>query len=291
MNTIRLLLELIYDISYFIMPIFIVLLVFNSGVSEHPKTIIHTVKTNLGYFSRLVLFNNIILPVIVWLILRVIPIDPVYVIGFVILFLCAGASTVIAFVQSTQHTITYAVSTMILLTLSTVIILPILLPVMIDGAEISSFDLVGSLVASIVIPLASGSALRLFFEPFAVRINPYTLKAQKILMNIAIYGMMLGLLPELVQLIGRGVITTSVLIIVLSAISGFIIEYKNPDKAMQLTSGFAAGQRNGAVAFAVVINNFSDPTIFLTIAITSMISTVMFSAVSSYMGKLKLKEA
>lgn len=110
-------------------------------------------------------------------------------------------------------------------------------------------------------------------------------------MNIAIYGMMLGLLPELVQLIGRGVITTSVLIIVLSAISGFIIEYKNPDKAMQLTSGFAAGQRNGAVAFAVVINNFSDPTIFLTIAITSMISTVMFSAVSSYMGKLKLKEA
>ncbi|MCC5895488.1 MAG: hypothetical protein JJU16_08530 [Alkalibacterium sp.] len=291
MNTILSLLDLIYDASYLIMPIFIVLLVFNSGISEHPKTIFETIKTNWGYFLRLVLFNNIALPVLLWVLLQFIPIDPVYTIGFVILFLCAGASTVIAFVQSTQNKITYAVTTMILLTLSTVVILPILLPLMIDGAEITSSELVGSLVASIVIPLAVGSALRLFIEDVAIKIKPFTLKTQKILMNIAVYGMMLGLFPELVQLVGSGVITTSIVIILSSAFVGYMIEMKNPDKAMQLTSLFAAGQRNGAVAFAVVINNFADPTIFLTIAITTMISTVLFSAVSSYMGKLSLKKA
>lgn len=291
MNGIRQVLDLIYDLSYFIMPIFIVLLVFNSGISEHPKTILLTVKKNWAYFLRLILFNNIVLPLLIWFILQFIPIAPVYGIGFIILFLCAGASTVIAFVQSTNNKITYAVTTMILLTLSTVVILPILLPIMIEGAEITSRDLVGSLVASIVVPLASGSAMRLFFEKFALKIKPFTLKAQKIIMNIAIYGMMLGLLPELVQLVGSGVISTSIVIILSAALVGFLIEYKNPDKAMQLTSGFAAGQRNGAVAFAVVINNFSDPTIFLTIAITTMISTVLFSTVSSYMGKLSIKEA
>lgn len=291
MNTIRIVLDSIYNVSYFIMPLFIVLLVFNSGISEHPKTIIKTVKMNWAYFFRLILFNNIVLPILLWAVLQFVPIDPIYAIGFVILFLCAGASTVIAFVQATNNKITYAVTTMILLTLSTVVILPILLPVMIEGAEITSFDLVGSLVASIVIPLASGSALRLLFEESAVRIKPYTLKAQKIFMNIAVYGMMIGLLPDLVQLIGNGLITTSILFILFSALAGFLIEFKNPDKAMQLTAGFAAGQRNGAVAFAVVINNFSDPTIFLTIAITTMISTVLFSTVSSYMGKLNLKEA
>lgn len=226
-----------------------------------------------------------------WLVLRLVPIEPVYAIGFVILFLCAGASTVIAFVQSAQHKITYAVTTMILLTLSTVIILPILLPIMIDGVDITSVDLIGSLVASIVIPLAAGSALRLSFEDFAVKIKPFTLKIQKIMMNIAVYGMMLGLLPELIQLVGSGVITTSIVIILGSAFIGYIIECTNSNKAMQLTAMFAAGQRNGAVAFAVVINNFSDPTIFLTIAITTMISTVVFSSVSSYMGKLNLKQA
>ena len=86
-------------------------------------------------------------------------------------------------------------------------------------------------------------------------------------------------------------ITSSILVVLLSAGIGYLIESKNPDRAMQLTSGSAGGQRNGAVAFAVVLNNFSDPGIFLTIAVTTMISTVLFSALSTYMGKSRLKEA
>lgn len=291
MNVINGVLNVIYNVSYFTMPIFILLLVFNSGLSEHPKTILKTVKDNWGFFLRLVAFNNVILPLILWQLLRIIPIDPVYSGAFVILFLCAGASTVIAFVQETGEKITYAVSTMILLTLSTVLILPILLPRMIEGVEITSLDLIGSLIASILLPLSAGSFMRLFFEDLALNIKPYTLKTQKVMMNIAVYGMMLGLLPELVQLIGSGVITSSILIVLASAVIGYLIEMKNPDRAMQLTSGFAGGQRNGAVAFAVVLNNFSDPGIFLTIAVTTMISTVLFSALSTYMGKSRLKEA
>ena len=193
--------------------------------------------------------------------------------------------------QETGEKITYAVSTMILLTLSTVLILPILLPIMIEGVEITSLDLVGSLITSILLPLSAGSFMRLFFEDLALNVKPYTLKTQKVMMNIAVYGMMLGLLPELVQLIGSGVITSSILIVLASAVIGYLIEMKNPDRAMQLTSGFAGGQRNGAVAFAVVLNNFSNPGIFLTIAVTTMISTVLFSALSTYMGKSRLKEA
>lgn len=290
MNVVTQVLNTVYEISYFIMPLFIVLLVFNSGMSEHPKTIVSTVKHNWPYFFRLVVLNNLLIPLALWLVLRLLPLDPTYAVGLMILFLCAGASTVIAFVQDSRNQSVYAVSSMILLTLSTVLFLPLLLPIMIEGAEITSLDLVRSLILSILVPLSIGSAMRIFFKQLSEQIRPYALKLQKITMKVAIYGMMIGLLPELVNLIGSGVIVTSIGIVVTASMVGFIMEYFNANEAMRITSGFTSGQRNGAVAYAVVINNFSDPSVLLTIAVATTLSTVIFSMLSSYMGKIKLEK-
>ncbi|MCC5889259.1 MAG: hypothetical protein JJU01_01740 [Alkalibacterium sp.] len=291
MNTVTNVLNMVYQVSYFIMPLFIVLLVFNSGMSEHPRTILSTVRHNWSYFLRLILLNNLLIPLGLWLILRLMPIESNYAIGLMILFLCAGASTVIAFVQATHNQTVFAVSSMILLTLSTVVFLPILLPFMIEGAEITSFDLVGSLVSSILLPLSAGSVMRLLFTDLSSRIRPYALKLQKTTMTLAIYGMMIGLLPELISLIGSGVIVSSIGIVAVASVIGFVMEYSNTNEAMRITSGFTSGQRNGAVAYAVVINNFSDPSVLLTIAVATTISTVVFSMLSNYMGKVKLEEA
>lgn len=291
MDTLTQLLNTVYQVSYFIMPLFIILLVFNSGMSEHPKTIVSTVRHNWSYFLRLILLNNLLIPSGLWLFLRLMPLESQYAVGLLILFLCAGASTVIAFVQSTGNQTVYAVSSMIVLTLSSVIFLPVLLPFMIDGAEITSVDLVGSLVSSILIPLSAGSAMRIFFTQFTGRIRPFALSLQKVTMNIAIYGMIIGLLPELISLIGSGVIISSMGIVVGASAVGFIMEYFNSNEAMRITSGFTSGQRNGAVAYAVVINNFSDPSVLLTIAVATTMSTVMFSMLSNYIGNVKLEEA
>lgn len=291
MDSLTQLLNTVYQVSYFIMPLFIILLVFNSGMSEHPKTIVSTVRHNWSYFLRLILLNNLLIPSALWLLLRIMPLDSQYAIGLLILFLCAGASTVIAFVQATGNQTVYAVSSMIVLTLSTVIFLPVLLPFMIDGAEITSVDLVGSLVSSILIPLSAGSAMRIFFKQFSRRIRPFALRLQKLAMNIAIYGMIIGLLPELISLLGSGVIVSSIGIVVSTSAVGFMMEYFNSNESMRITSGFTSGQRNGAVAYAVVINNFSDPSVLLTIAVATTMSTVMFSMLSNYMGKVKLEEA
>ena len=274
-----------YDISSFAMPIFIFVFVFNSGLSEHPKTIFLTAKENWGFYLRLIIYNNILLPIGVWLVLQWLPIDPLYTNGLTIFFLTAGASTVIAFMMEVKLRSTYAVTSMILLTFMTVLVIPILLPFMIEGASITSFELVQSLVTSILLPLLIGMGLRLFFESFVDTIRPFILKAQKILLNVAIYGMMIGLIPELIQLIGSGVVVTGVGLVVLAFLGGYLIEVKNSSQSMKLTSGFVGGQKNGAVTFAVAINNFSDPNMILIIAVIGALSTVIFSMMSTYIGK------
>lgn len=284
MSILTAIVDIMYQISQFVMPIFIFILVFNAGMSERPRTILSTLKKDWKFFLRLVLFNNIFLPVAVWFILQFLPLDPSYANAFIVLFLTSGASITIAFVQLTGEEVKYAVTSVLLLTFMTILIVPILLPMLIVGAEISSVDLVSNMLFSILLPLALGVLFRLISEDTAVKIGPYVQKAQGITMNIAIYGMIPSLFPQLVNLVGSGAILTSFAILVFAFGGGYLLEMKSGNQAKQWTASFASGQRNGAVAFSIVINNFTDPNLLLATAVITTIGTVMFVQIAKYIG-------
>jgi BASS family bile acid:Na+ symporter len=290
MSTITTILDFIYQVSQFFMPIFIFVLVFNAGMTEHPKTIISTMQEDWKFFLRLVLYNNLFLPIAVWFILQFLPVDPVFANALIITFMTAGASTIIVFVQMTGEEIKYAVATMILLTTLTIIIVPVLLPVLIVGANVSPMELVSGLLTSVILPLVLGIALRVISSDTADKIAPYVQKIQTITMNIAIYGMIIGLLPQLIGLIGRGVILTGTILLLLAFGGGYLLEIKNDDKAEQWTSAFAGGQVNGAVAFSIVLSNFSNQNLLLAVAVISTIGTVIFTQIAKYINNGKETE-
>lgn len=277
-------LDFIYQVSQFVMPIFIFVLVFNAGMTEHPKTILSIMKEDWKFFLRLVLYNNLFLPLAVWFILQFLPLDPNFANALIIIFLTSGASTIIAFVQLTGEKMRYAVATMLLLTTVTIIAVPILLPMLIVGAEISPIALINSLLPSVVLPLVLGIAVRLISKSFSDKIRPYVQITQKIAMNIAIYGTVIGLLPQLVDLIGSGVILTGMLFVVLGFGGGYLMEIKNDDQSEIWTSSFAGGQKNGAVAISIVLTNFTDPDILLTVAVITALGTIVLTQVAKYIG-------
>lgn len=279
------LLQIIRNIASFVLPFFIFLIVFNAGNSEKPQTLFKTIREEWKFFLRLIVFNNLFVPLAVWLILQAIPIAPPFENGLLILFLSAGAPTIIMFVSTANEDTKYATTAMVLLTFTTVIFLPILLPLLVTGAEITMGDLVGNLITSILIPLVIGSLVRIFFENFTVKMRPYLKKLQQVLMNIAIYGLIIGYIPQVIEIIGSGMIVTGLSFVLLGFGAGYVLEKKNENRAIQLTSGFAAGQRNASVAFSVAINNFSSPEIFLTIAIISTVATAILNNLAMYMNK------
>lgn len=189
------------------------------------------------------------------------------------------------FVSTANEDTKYATTAMVLLTFTTVIFLPILLPLLVTGAEITMGDLVGNLITSILIPLVIGSLVRIIFENFTVKMRPYLKKLQQVLMNIAIYGLTIGYIPQVIEIIGSGMIATGLFFVLLGFAAGYILEKKNENRAIQLTSGFATGQRNASVAFSVAINNFSSPEIFLTIAIISTVATAILNNLAMYINK------
>ena len=291
MSILSTLINILYQISQFMMPIFIFILVFNTGMSESPKTIFLTLKREWTYFLRLVVYNNIILPVAVWLVLQFIPLDPSYANAFIVLFLASGAPILIMFVQLTGEEIKYAVSSVLLLIFSTIVIVPILLPLLIVGAEITPMDLVSNMIFSILLPLILGVIFRMMAEDTAQKIGPHVQTAQKVTMNIAIYGMLPQLFPQLVDLFGSGVILTGFALIGLVFGGGYFMGMKSGNKVKQWTASFSAGQRNGAIAFSIVLNNFADPDLFVATAVITSIATVLFVQGAKYIGNKQTETA
>lgn len=275
--------DFIFAFSQFIMPFFIFVLIFNAGMSEHPKTIWETMNKNKAFYFKLMLYANIFIPVVVSLALNFTGLADAYKNGIIILFTTAGASTVIVFMQQANEKVSYAVTSMILLTLVTVMVSPILLPIFIHGVTINPLNLLGDMVTSILIPLLLGMSIQTFFSNFVSKIRPISLFLQKQFMMVAIYGTLLGLTPDLIGLIGTGVISIGVAITILAFLGGYVIQTQNASNAMKYTSAFVGGQRNGAVAFSIALTNFSDSDLILTIGIVTSLSTIIFTYIANYL--------
>lgn len=278
----------IYSVGQFFLPIFISILLYSSGSAERPEVVGRMVKAEWKFYIKQILLNNILIPILIWGLLLLIPIDPLFKIAFTIFFLASGAPILIAYAQLSGEKVVYAVGDMVLLTVTTIIFTPLLLPLLIPGANVSMISLIGGLLTSVVLPLVIGVLMRTFFEDFTLKIKPYVGLAQKYAMYISIYGVIIGMIPQLLSVVGSGMIITGIVLELLTFFIGGLVEYRS-SSAKRVTSMFASGQRNGSIAFSVVLSNFNHPMIFLTVALTVAISNLIFSETAKFMGKRKLK--
>ena len=174
---------------------------------------------------------------------------------------------------------------MVILMFQTVISVPLLLPLLISGTSVTSIQILQGMLTTVILPLIIGIITRLFWSTLVLKIRPILLKAQAILMNIAVYGMLIGLLPELIKLVGSGVILTGIVLIILSFIGGWLIEGRTTNFAKRYSFAFSSGQRNAAIAFSIALSNFADPKIIIAMNVVSAISTMVLNFISQRIGK------
>lgn len=266
-DLIQSLIEVIAQITAFITPIFVFIVCFNSGMSQHPKNVWETAKENIGYYSRVILASNIIYPLFVWGLMAVLPFPEFFKLGVLVFFICAGAPIVISFTQSAGNTSLYATAGMIIQLIASILIIPILLPLMVGGVEINMGILIWNLVKTVVIPLILGFILVVYWETLIPRIRPTVAKLQKLTMDIVIYGTLIRNIPNIIDLVGEFAILTGIILVYLAFYFGYWAERKNPNTAMRETTAFSIGQRNFAIASVIAMTNFPPEVMLATVIV------------------------
>jgi BASS family bile acid:Na+ symporter len=232
-----------------------------------------------GLVARAVLANYVCVPAATVGLLVLFGAQPMVAAGFLILAACPGAPYGPPVVAIAKGNVPVAVGLMLVLAGSSAILAPVLLyyllPVVSEGGnlKVDATRIVGTLLATQLLPLGVGVALRQWRPTLANRLQNPAILAGKVL-NLAAVGLILATqFPLLAEIRPRGLAGMLALLIA-SWAAGWLLG--GPDPAIRRTMTLTTSQRNVGVGLVIAAGAFGG-----TAALTAALAYGLFAIVGS----------
>jgi predicted Na+-dependent transporter len=217
------------------------------------------------------LLNFVFAPAVALGLTLVLSLDTPLMVGLVLVSTAAGAPFLPKLVQVAKADVAGAVGLMVILMVTTVVFLPIVLPILLTGVEVSPWDIARSLIVLMLLPLGAGLFIRsrygTVFEPLRQTLAQ---SANISLILLAVLGIAMNF-QSMLDLVGsRGLIAIVLLILVL-VVAGQLVG--GPVLAL------ATGQRNISAALLIAGQNFGiDVVTYIIVASLLSLVTLFVSA-------------
>jgi len=248
--------------------LFVVATMLSMGLALNVSQLVEPLKKPL-LVANVIITNFVLIPLATLLLVSIIPVDEGTKIGLLILSLAAGAPFTPKLAEIAKGDTALATAVMLLLMVSTVVILPIGLPMMLSGdIQIDSLSIAKSLIIMMIIPLVIGLLIKIKSESFAAVWQGRMVKFS----NISLFAVIILLTilngKALLAVIGYGLVAV-VLFMGISLFIGYLVGGKFYHK--RVVSALSAGQRNVSAALVVAAQNFDDPEVTVIIIAVSII--------------------
>jgi len=230
--------------------------------------------------------NFVVVPILVLLIVWILPLSEGLQIGLILVGLAAGAPFLPKLVQVAKGDMAFTAGLMVLLMVATVIYLPIVLPFVLKGVQISPWEIAKSLILLMLIPLGIALLIRARYEEAAKGLIPTMAMATNLSLVVLFIGYFVAYFSEIIGVIGTGGILAAILLVIGAAVVGFLLGGKSMDTKKVLALG--TGQRNLAAAFAVATSNFAaNPEVLVEIMVVSLIGLAILMVIAGQLGRNK----
>jgi BASS family bile acid:Na+ symporter len=196
--------------------------------------------------------------------------------------MAAGAPFLPKLVQVAKGNTAFSVGLMVLLMVVTIVFLPIVLPLMLQGVEVNPFDIAQSLIVMMLIPLAIGLFIKARYEDSAEKIRPTFAMAANIgILVLIILGVVLNF-EAMIDLVGSLGILAALIFLLIAIGSGYLLG--GSDRNIKSVMALGTGQRNISAAIVVAAQNF-DSDVLTYILVFSLIGFVLLFPVAGELGK------
>jgi len=141
-----------------------------------------------------VLWAFVLCPALAWGLTRLIPLTPAYAMGLILLGLAPCAPLLPMMADKARGDLNYAATFILLASAGTVIYMPVMVPVMVQGLTVSAWAVAKPLLVLVVIPLVIGVIVQNLWAATADRIQPFVKKVTGIdtilmlILVVIIYG-------------------------------------------------------------------------------------------------------
>jgi len=238
--------------------------------------------------TRLVLLslaaNFIIVPLLVLVIVRVIPLPEGIQIGLILAGMAAGAPFLPKLVQVAKGDMAFAAGLMVMLMVVTVAFLPIFLPLVLTGVQVNPWDIAQSLVLLMLIPLAASLLIRAWYEEVAKGLLPTMTMASSLSLVVMFIAYFVAYYDDTSSVLGTGGILAAVILILGAVAAGYLAG--GSDMGIKKVLALGTGQRNLAAAFAVATSNFSgNPEVLIEVMEISVIGLLVLMVIAGHFGR------
>jgi BASS family bile acid:Na+ symporter len=267
--------------------LFVVTSMLAMGLSLSVVQILLPLK-NLRLVTLALLANFVLVPLLAYAITLVIPLEQSLQIGLIVLATAAGAPFLPKLVQGARGNIAFGVGLMVLLMVVTIIYVPLVLPLLLQGVSVNPWDIAQSLIVLMLIPLAIGLLIKSHSPDSAARWQPVMNKISSLaILILLVVGLGLNA-SNIVSLIGTGGILALLIFILGCLLIGTLLGGRDP--AERSVMGLGTAQRNISAAIVVAAQNFTAGNTLSFILVASILLLLVLLPTAKRLGRQQQTE-
>ena len=238
--------------------------------------------------ARLVLLallaNFVLVPFLAYLIGLVIPLGDGLRVGLILVSTAAGAPFLPKLAQAARGNTAFSVGLMVLLMVVTILYMPIVLPLLIQGVTVEPWDIARSLIVLMLIPLAVGLFMKARYAPTAAQLQPYMAQASTFALVLLLVAGLLSNLSAMLAVIGTGGFLAALLFLAGAFVIGYFLGGKEAHTRSVL--GLGTAQRNLAAALVVATANFADdPDVTMMVLALGLVGLAVLMLAAGELGR------
>jgi len=230
---------------------------------------------NPRFIILILVWGWIVGPAIAFGLTKVIPLSEAHAAGLLLISLAPTAPFFPLMVTKARGDMSSAGAFILVATIGTVIFLPLMVPFLIKGLVVSVWGLAKPLLLMVLLPLLIGLAIRIYKEPFALKIGPAVKKIGTLFLLITAVMTFWLYWEEMLSAIGSYAVGAQILFFALIT----FLSYKIPFGLKKTQrSGMALGMCTRNIA-AVFVAYFSitnpDPGVFVMIVLVVPLALIV----------------
>ena len=253
------------------------------GLQLKVRQVLEPLRNALLVGSALVA-NFVLVPLLGYLILRILPLKDGFRVGLTLTAVCAGAPFLPTLSDLSRGNRAWAAALMLLLTLGTIVYIPLVLPWWLDDLEVDAIAIERSLVLMLLLPLVAGLCLRTYNESLALRLTGPLGKTSNVTLVTTLVLVVVVGAPKLWGAVGHYGILAAVILVMGGTMIGFVLG--GPQRDIRVVLGFATGARNVGAALMVATQNFGDdPDVRLMCVIVTLVMASLQVPLARWLGR------
>lgn len=220
--------------------------------------------------------NFVLAPAVALSIAGVLPIDPGYELGLLLLGFAAGSPLLPKLAEAGGTDVPNATALMVLLMTGSVVVMPLALPLFVEGFRVDPSRIAAPLVVLMLAPLLLGMA----GQRFAPQIGSKLLPAVTMTSNIGFVATVILIcganLTALAGVLGSGAIGAAVLFVVLLFAGAWALAEPNP--VGRRLFGYATASRNIGAALVTAGSSAAEPKAAVMLIVTGVVGLALLLA-------------